>query len=158
MRPQQRRFRPKGDAIVAKNVTSRAEPESTSGYFRRVFKENPQWIKASNNQEVMDRWLADHPGDREVPQKAKYILSNVKSKLRSMRRRNNAANEAPIATANSSIPVAVPRKVLKGLEHLEASIDDCLAEAKRLDRAALHEVISLLRSARNAVVWKGGES
>jgi hypothetical protein len=133
---------------VAKKASS--DPgESTSAYFRRIFLENPKWIKSGSNQEVMDRWLADHPGDREVPQKAKFILSNVKLRLRSKRRRKVVGSD----TATETLPPASPIK-LRGLDRLEAAIDDCLAEAKSIHREALHDVITLLRAARNALVLK----
>ena len=38
-----------------------------------------------------------------------------------------------------------------------AQIDECLIAAKNMDRAALEDVIGLLRKARNAVVWKIGQ-
>jgi hypothetical protein len=46
-----------------------SEVENVSGYFRRIFKENPNLLKERSNDELLRRWLADHPGHREVPQK-----------------------------------------------------------------------------------------
>ena len=43
------------------------------------------------------------------------------------------------------------------LERLEAAIDDCLTAARGLDREGLGAIITLLRRARNEVVWKSGE-
>ena len=54
-------------------------------------------------------------------------------------------------------PVETPRKAVRGLDRLEEQIDECLSLAKYLDREHLADVISLLRKARNAVVWKLGE-
>jgi hypothetical protein len=36
------------------------------------------------------------------------------------------------------------------------SLDNCLTDAKHLDREGLDDVIRMLRNARNAVVWKLG--
>ena len=46
---------------------------------------------------------------------------------------------------------------VRGLDALEEQIDECLTLAKNLDREGLANVISLLRRARNEVVWKMGE-
>jgi hypothetical protein len=140
---------------MAKKTTGPTD-ESTSGYFRRIFKENPRWLKAKTNQEIEARWIADHPGDREIPQRAKYILSNVKSTLRSKRRRKRAAIQGTESHDKSMLAPVLSQKALKGLAQLEAAIDDCLAVAKNIDREALADVIAQLRTARNAVVWKMG--
>jgi hypothetical protein len=123
--------------------------ESISGYFRVIFRENPKLLKTRSNQELLDRWLKDHPREREVPYRVKQNLANIKSVLRKKaRKRKGVANEAPP-------PVAVPRS--RGLEGLEENIDQCLDQAKMLDREGLDSVISLLRRARNEVVWKLGQ-
>jgi hypothetical protein len=140
---------------MAKKTTGLTD-ESTSGYFRRIFRENPPWLKAKRNQEIEARWIADHPRDREIPQKARYILSNVKSSLRSKRRRKRAEIQGTEPQGKSTLVAASSQKPLKGLTRLEAAIDDCLAEARNIDREALADVIALLRTARNTVVWKMG--
>jgi hypothetical protein len=43
------------------------------------------------------------------------------------------------------------------LEQLEQHIDECLIEARLLDKERLEEVIHHLRKARNPVVWKIGQ-
>jgi len=48
----------------------------------------------------------------------------------------------------------VPRR---GLASLEENIDNCLDQARSLDRDGLEGIIKLLRRARNEVVWKLGE-
>jgi len=54
--------------------------------------------------------------------------------------------------------VAEPARIsTKGFEKLEEQIDDCLTAARSLDREVLHNVIGLLRKARNEVVWKLGQ-
>ena len=59
-----------------------SEPENIGGYFRKVFKEKPKWLVTRSNEEVLGRWLSDHPGEREVPDRIKQNLANVKSVLR----------------------------------------------------------------------------
>lgn len=127
--------------------------ESVSGYFRKVFQENPKLLKSRSNAEVLERWLKDHPGATEVPKSVKQSLSNVKSIVRGKRRRRlrREDSERPATAASPS------RRPLKGLEQIEALIDDTMSLAKALDRDDLSDVIQLLRQARNAVVWKQGE-
>jgi hypothetical protein len=136
------------------NPTANAE-ESVAGYFRRIFAENPELLKRSSNAELFERWLADHPGHEEVPQNVKYSLSNIKSVLRSKRRRRKKTVE-PVAptmdTAESPVETGPSE-----LEQLEVMIDDCLGQAKQLDRDGLADVIDHLRRARNTVVWQIGQ-
>ena len=65
--------------------------ETISGYFRQVFKDNPKWLEGRSNDEVLARWLKDHPGEKEVPKKVKQNLSNVKSILRQAERKKSGA-------------------------------------------------------------------
>jgi two-component sensor histidine kinase len=123
--------------------------ETISGYFRAIFRENPKLLKTRSNQELLDRWLKDHPGQKEVPHRVKQNLANIKSVLRKKgRKRKSVANGAPR-------PVAAPRS--HDLEGLEENIDGCLSQAKMLDREGLDSIINLLRRARNEVVWKLGQ-
>jgi hypothetical protein len=130
--------------------------ENVSGYFRKIFNENPKLLKGRSNEELLKRWLADHPGHKEVPQTVKNNLANVKSILRKkMRKRGGRPKaEQPVAAAGEA---ARPKAGTKGLEALEEQIDECLDHAKRLDREGLQDVIVLLRRARNALVWKAGQ-
>src|SRR4051812_6761144 len=61
--------------------------ESIAGYFRKVFEEDPKLLKQRSNDALLARWLADHPGHGEVPQKVKVGLQNIKSVLRKERGR-----------------------------------------------------------------------
>jgi hypothetical protein len=143
--------------------SSSANDETTGGYFRRLFKENPAWLKGRSNDEVLSRWLTDHPGHREVPGNIKAHLSNIKSTMRSKKRRRVAqkAEEAQPtgSVAHPTVALSVKRKPTgtTKLDELEYQIDECLILAKHMDREALHEVISHLRRARNAVVWMIGQ-
>ena len=137
--------------------------ETVSGYFRRVFRENPKWLTTRSNDEVLSRWLQDHPGETEVPEKVRQNLSNVKSVLRKAGRKKpgrpkkESQPAEPTAAAAVIAVAAAPRKGVRGLESLEEQIDECLTLAKNLDREGLSSVINLLRRARNEVVWKVGE-
>jgi hypothetical protein len=134
------------------------EGETVTSYFRARFKENPKLLKAGSNQEIFQRWLADHPGEKEVPQRVKYILSNLKSVLRQKLRRKKAKAQQPEPAAATAAVVEArpPNAALQGLEALEERIDDCLSLAKQLDRDNLEKVVQLLRQARRAVVWQQG--
>jgi hypothetical protein len=134
--------------------------ETTGGYFRRVFQENPRFLGTRSNDEIVSRWLADHPGAKTMPANVQKHLSNVKSILRQKRRKKLGRPkevEHDGAVQALSIQPKPIRIAPRGLEALEEQIDDCLTAAKRLDREGLDDVIRLLRNARNAVVWKLGQ-
>jgi hypothetical protein len=130
--------------------------ETISGYFRRVFKEDRRLLNTRSNEEVLNRWRADHPG-QEVTKSVKVGLQNVKSILRSKGRKRKArkAAAAPAAAANS--PPARPAPKKTNLERLEEQIDDVLTFARGLDREGLGSIIGHLRHARNEVVWMMGQ-
>jgi hypothetical protein len=133
--------------------------ESVQGYFKRIFKENPKLLRGRSNAAALQIWLRDHPGHTEVPNSVKVGLSNAKSAVRSRRRKRRAGrSEDQMAVAGGTVkgPVANGRR--KGsLGALEEQIDDCMIQAKMLDREGLQDVITHLRRARNAVVWKMGQ-
>jgi hypothetical protein len=150
---------------MPKRKTSTANPpaettngpgESTAGYFRRVFGEHPEWLAGKSNADVLARWLADHPGHAEVPEKIKQNLANIKSVLSKQGRKKRGRRKKEPQPA-AAAAVTAPRKSVRGLESLELAIDDCLTRARQMDREGLADVIGLLRQARNAVVWKMGE-
>ena len=131
--------------------------ESISGYFRKIFLENPKLLKQRSNDELLRLWLADHPGHTDVPQKIKNNLANIKSVMRKKLRKRGGRppkSEQPVGFVGEVTRTKVSPR---GLEALEEQIDECLDAAKRLDREGLSEVISLLRRARNSVVWLGGQ-
>ena len=131
--------------------------ETVSGYFRKVFKENPKLLKGRSNDELFQRWLADHPGETEVPKNVKAGLQNVKGILRSKRRKKKKAAALPQNGPLTQQPLRRPGRKPSELETLEERIDDVLTFARSLEREDLEEVRSLLRKARNAVVWKLGQ-
>jgi len=131
--------------------------ETTAGYFRKIFQEQPQLLNERSNKKLLKRWLADHPGQDEVPKSVKANLANLKSGLRSKQRLKVASR------AQKKLPPGEQQKVATvptgdtHLEMLEYQIDECLILAKSFDRDALESVISHLRRARNEVVWKIGK-
>jgi hypothetical protein len=133
--------------------------ENLSAYFRGVFQENPKWIDTRSNDEVLARWLKDHPGEKEAPDRVKQNLANVKSLLRQAQRKKpgRPKKESLAAEPTAATSAAAPRKGVRGFESLEEQIDECMTLAKNLDREGLSSVINLLRRARNEVVWKMGE-
>ena len=134
--------------------------ESPSGYFRRLFTENPKLLEGRSNDEILRRWLADHPGESAVPDRIKGILANVKSIMRKTLRKKpgRRAKEEKAVKAILVVEITPPTKVAaKTLEALEEQIDECMTVAKNLDPEGLAEVVAVLRRARNTVVWKIGE-
>jgi hypothetical protein len=132
------------------------ETESVAGYFRKVFRENPKLLKDRSNDELYRRWLADHPGHQEVPQKVKTGLQNIKSVLRAKRGKRKKAKQQGAEQGQPQLQAAqqapTKRPSARGLEHLEEQIDECLDVARGLDREGLQRAIGLLREARNALV------
>jgi hypothetical protein len=142
------------------------QSETIAGYFRQVFKENPKLLKERSNAKLLARWMADHPGHSEIPKSVKNSLANLKSVLRSKKRKRIARRAEESQLAESSVPGRPPEsrprvaRVPSGssrLEALELQIDEALIVAKHIDREGLHDVIGLLRRARNEVVWKMGQ-
>jgi hypothetical protein len=131
---------------------------SISGYFKAIFKQNPGLLKSTSNEDIFARWLKDHPGEKEVPDRVKGILFNVKSKLRKKKaKRGRPRNEAqPAVEGQPAAAAPVRRPATRGLESLEERIDDCLTLARSLAREGLEAVLDLLRKARNGVVVKQG--
>ena len=149
-----------GQATPPNNGRAQGGGESVSGYFRKIFAENPKLLDSKSNAELLDRWLADNPGETEVPARIRNNLANLKSVLRKKGRKKagrKKAAEQPQMTNAAAITAAPKRTGSQRLEALEEQIDDCLSVAKGLDRDGLDEVIRLLRRARNTVVWKMGQ-
>src|SRR5687767_9446744 len=135
-----------------------AERGTVAGYFRQLFKKTPRLLGERSNQTLLEQWLADNPGHTEVPKSVKANLANLKSVLRSKKRKKTRGQARAVQAVEVPQRPAGGRAVgIQALEGLEAQIDDCLSMAKGMDREALHDVITLLRRARNQVVWKIGQ-
>ena len=134
-----------------------SEPESIGGYFRKVFKEKPKLLVTRSNDEVLRRWLSDHPGEREVPDRIKQNLANVKSVLRKKLRKRGRPKGSVNAVSTTPAAAIANRVSAKNLEALEIRIDDVLGFARDMQAEELANVVTLLRRARNEVVWKLGQ-
>jgi hypothetical protein len=139
------------------NKASGNGAETVSGYFRKVFAERPDLLDARSNDELLQRWLQDHPEQKKVPGNVRQNLSNVKSILRKQGRKKAKRQAKAEAAALPPGTPPVPRPVSKGLPLLEERIDDCITAARALDREALADVINHLRRARNEIVWMIGQ-
>jgi hypothetical protein len=129
--------------------------ESVASYFRRIFEDNPHLLKERSNEALLQRWLADHPGHSEVPDRIKQNLANIKSVLR--KKAGKRGRKPRVETAAQETPVSQPRKLdRRRLEELEHQIDEALQAAKATDREKLANVIHHLRAARNMVVMHVG--
>src|SRR2546430_2861330 len=71
---------------------------SIQGYFRPIFQQNPKLLKQRSNEPLYERWLRDHPGEKEVPERVRQGLSNLESVLPAKQRgRGRRPREAPDA-------------------------------------------------------------
>jgi len=141
---------------MARGKRKRGNGESIGGFFRPILEKNPQLLKGRSNAELIKMWEEAHPGER-ADQRIKQNLSNVKSLMRSKKRKQaRKAKKAQLA-AGKLAPVAATTRPIRNLETLEERIDDCLILAKNLDRDGLESVIKHLLVARREVVWKMGE-
>jgi hypothetical protein len=134
--------------------------ESVAGFFRKVFEEKPGLLWERSNEELLKRWLDAHPGHTTVPGKVKANLQNIKSVLRKKGRRRRGGRPKKGAGAETGVSNAAPKaRAMTGsrLEGLEMAIDDCMVMARGIDAEGLHDVLRLLRRARNAVVWMQGQ-
>jgi hypothetical protein len=132
----------------------RRKGETTMGYFRPFFEENPSLLEGKSNEDLIDYWKRDHPGysDREL-KRARQNLANLKSTLRRKERDKRFAHRSAVPPSGAPA-FDTPESEFAGLETLEGKIDDCLMMAKSLDRTGLEDVIRHLRLARNEVVLK----
>src|SRR5262249_4684434 len=134
--------------------------ESVASYFRRIYQEHPSLLQATTYDQVLQRWLEDHPSRTAVPQRIKDILYNVKGTMLRKGGRKPGRSRTALQSAGAT---ASPKRVVSGtaarrdLEQLEEQIDECLTLGKRLDREGLNDVLVLLRRARNEVVYKLGQ-
>jgi hypothetical protein len=139
---------------------STVKADNIAPYFRQVFTEQPKLLKIRSNDQVLKMWEADHPEYNGIPDNVKTGLANVKSVMRSKRRKRGRPSKADAALAIAAAPklsvVETANAAEKGLEKLEIMIDDCIAAAKELQVKGLDDIIKALRYARRHVVWKLG--
>ena len=92
--------------------------ESVSGYFRKIFMQRPELLDSTSNEELVERWKADHETNN-VPISVRANLANLKSHLRK-RRRLGLSLGRPVDTATAT--VRPTRSATNGLEALEEHI------------------------------------
>ena len=153
--------RPRTKAQQTQQPAPSSNGETTSGYFRRIFREDRTLLKQGTNAAVLERWLQDHPGHKAVPDNIKATLHNLKSVLRRKRKQRRAEKAQAPPAAVVSVALAAPgpaaaRRAGAALGRLEEEIDACLGVAREMDHEGLAEVIDRLRAARNAVVRMAG--
>jgi hypothetical protein len=133
------------------------EAPSRSSVFTRYFTENKELLKQPGFDRIAELYARDFP-DRQFGDKERQIAANIKSKLRKefkIRRRRRRRAAAGAGDAASVAP-----RLTRGvgpLYHLEGQIDDCLAQARRLGREDLEDVVKHLRLARNLVIVRLGQ-
>jgi hypothetical protein len=152
---------------MPKKPKTKAKNDSISGYFRAIFKENRHLLKSKSNDEILARWLKDHPGEKEVPDRVKNILGNLKSVLRHQRRNKmkkkkleqggGLAVHRVVISRVASQESALTDSWTQNFERLEEAIGECMTLAQGLDEEKLANAIGLLRRARREVVWQLGE-
>src|SRR5947209_2862492 len=113
--------------------------ETMQGYFRRLFRENPEWVKPRSNERIYERWHQDHPGHGEVPKQWQNALTNVKSHLRRKGKGKRRVGRPPASEA-ARAPSAGPKVSARTLLELEEKIDDCLLVARTAGGGALEPI------------------
>jgi hypothetical protein len=133
-------------------ATRKRRGETVTGYFRKVFAERPEWLIEKSNAATLARYRQDHglPPDAPLERKVTTNLANLKSVLRKQQRQQARGGGAVAVAGNRG-------RGGSRLEVLEEMIDESLTLARNLDREGLESIITLLRRARNEVVWKLGQ-
>ena len=123
---------------------------SMSGYWRKLFDNNPRYLRIRSNAALREQWEKDHPGQK-FDQSWSQSLSNVKSMLRHKPKKGNKAK----ATADGQGEGPSPAELRQAqLDRLENAVDQCLWTARQLDATGLDRAIRHLHAARNEIVWK----
>ena len=135
---------------TAKSAMGAKQGETISGYFRQIIKEKPQLLKKGSNTELYRRWLADHPDAESVPENVKQSLSNLKSVMRSKKRKKTPMSQETALSSRATPKITIPHAQL---EQMESRIDDCLALANSISSECLESVTNFMRKARREIVW-----
>ena len=131
---------------------------SMSGYWRKLFDNNPRYLRIRSNAALREQWEKDHPG-KKCTASIKSSISNVKTFVRKqlgmprLRRRRGKRGRR----LDGVVQPTGRRLSGSALEKLEVLIDECLNQARQHDDGALGKVIQHLRMARNTVVYKQGK-
>jgi hypothetical protein len=135
--------------------------ESISGYFRHLFRTNPDLLDHGKNDVILEKWRADHPG-QPITDSVKNNMSNVKSNVRKefgkVKRRRRRKGKRGAAGANGGAPMAPKvRTPIAQLERLEGAIDSCLSVARAQPNPNLDGAIRHLLAARRMITWEMGQ-
>src|SRR5882762_6570294 len=87
----------------ASSGRGKGKGEGIATYFRPIFNANPKLLKTRSNKELLERWLSDHPGHKEVPNNVKTGLANVKSVLRKAMRKRRGKKAAGAAATGTTL-------------------------------------------------------
>jgi hypothetical protein len=137
-----------------KSSTNGPKAENVAPWFRELYTEQPKLLKIRSNDQVLRMWHDAHPEFKEIPENVKSGLANVKSMMRSKKRKRGRPRKEDAVLAMA--PAETANVAEKALENLEISIDDCIAAAKDLKIKGIDDIINALRYARRQVVWKLG--
>jgi hypothetical protein len=126
-------------------------------YFRLLFKNDPDLLKQTSNEDILARYRSDHGlgAEARVDEKALNALSNTKSNMRrelGIKVRGRKRRRSAVAAARSTT-IAPAAK----MEMLENRIDDCMAFVRNLNKEGLKPVLQYLRRARNEVILLSGK-
>jgi hypothetical protein len=137
---------------------AKAQEGSISGWFRKLYRDEPKWLSIRSNAEVIQRWEAEHPGQK-FGKKEQQGLANVKSaeKKRQGIRKRRGRKAAVAVGAAPQVTATKPRTGVGDLEDLEVAIDRCLSRARHYEEReeGMHAVVRHLRAARNDLVLLG---
>jgi len=122
---------------------------SVRAYFREAFTTHPDWLRLSDNSEVLKQWSADH-GGKAPDDKVKQSMAACKS---AMRVEQGIATRGPHKARRRKLVAAVPaRAVLPDVEKLETMIYQADAYARTLEVHKLEPVVRHLRRALAHIV------
>src|SRR3954467_14650004 len=116
----------KGGSKPTNGAQKDSGEETVSGYFRRVFAEEPKLLDTRSNDELLARWLKDHPAETEVPERVRQNLSNIKSVLRKGARKRGKRKQGRAEAAGAPPKALDQRRTTDALAGLEEQIDDAL--------------------------------
>lgn len=144
----------------------RANEESKSQIFIRIFESNPDLLATSDFSRVAELYEASGAG-RQWGEKERSVAANIKSRLRKKRgmKIRRKARKAKLRGAKAEVLQVAPglmgvmraARPTSSLLKLEDMVDTCLTMAKQLDPVNLEGVIKQLRIARNKIIQMQGD-
>jgi hypothetical protein len=135
---------------------AKANGESKSGTFKRLFAANRELLKVPSIADVMKLYEAEV--GRSATAADRGVAANIKSKMRKeygLRRGRRKGGRKAASAVNGAVALAVPRATASMLA-LEDSIEDCIYRARRMEMESLADVVRLLRRARNHLIVMNG--